>query len=78
MKGDLFVSTDESVYLFDVRPNGETHIRAGLVVCVNTARSVATFNLSDKELELVLPAACLDSSHIVKTYNLDLRILGVK
>lgn len=78
MKGDLIVSDDESVYLFDVRPNGQGYIRAGLVVCVNTARSVATFTSSDETLQLVFPEACLDSSHIVKTYNLDLRILSRK
>jgi hypothetical protein len=72
---DLLISDDNRYYLVNVvfRDNG--YVRAGALICVETAQPVATFTLSDQRLRLLIPNECLDATSITKTFNLDLPLL---
>lgn len=75
MRYELLVSDCESFYLINSRFNGTEHIRAGILLCVNSTQPIATFTLADQKFRLLIPDECLDSSQITKTFNLDLPVL---
>jgi hypothetical protein len=75
VKKELLISDDKAFYVVNATFRKNGYVRAGALICVNTAQQVATFTLSDRKLRLGLPAECLDRTLITKTFNIDLPIL---
>lgn len=75
MRWDLLISDCEQVFVINGKEHGAGHLRAGVLVCVNTTQSVVRFTLEAEVLQLLIPKGCLDAGQITKTFNLDLPIL---
>lgn len=76
MRFDLLESDCKHFLLINARSNGSLYLRAGILLCVNAKEPVATFTLSDRVFQLLIPSECLDFSQVTKTYNLDIAILS--
>lgn len=76
MRHDLLISDCESFYLINSKMRDNGHLRAGVLLCVNTAHPIATFTLTDQKFSLLVPKDCLDPGQITKTFNLDLPVLS--
>lgn len=75
MKRDLLISDCECYYIIDARLRDNGYLRAGILICVNTTQTVATFTLTDQKFRLLIPPSCLEAGQITKTFNLDLSVL---
>ncbi len=75
MRWDLLTSDCNSVFLVNARIRDGGYIHAGVLICVNTTQTVATFTLEDQKFRLLVPNSCLDAGQITKTFNLDLPVL---